>query len=126
MFKFKVLCPQYTDIAGNEYKQGDIVTTPLDLCSSFVNKFQLVEELEDIVVSEPAKGNETTKKNKQESKEEYIDATDEFIIAQEYAVKVLRKGQWYYVFDSDDLENALNEKGLRQEAVTEFIKTFGE
>jgi len=138
--KFKVLGGNHSDSKGKVYKKGDIVESVSDLRKVFVNKFEKVadEELatedtteapatEDAPVADEApevNDNDAGEDDAPEAAPEEDDVTEEFPIAVENKIKVVKTKGWYNLFDTTEDDAQINEKGLRAAAVEAEIEDY--
>lgn len=150
--KFRLLEGLYQDLAGKNYKKGDIVPHHANLVELFQNKFEEVSsdakaatpttpvELPKAKDDDPAKVDGAQKPEDKKSDEEEkaplshpdgagrgelgTDVTENFPEAKDADLKVFTKGGWHYVTEPDKTDKALNEKALKKDGVADFIKKF--
>lgn len=126
-FKFKVLGGYHYPLAGTHLtlasgkktdvvKKGDIFVDDQDLRKLFPNRFELVQEIS--YEEQPAQ-----KENSgAAAPSEFPSADKAGLVVKEKKLK--GKGVRYFVYDSDDLDTALNDKSLAKEDVEGFIADY--
>lgn len=113
---------------GVAYKPGQTFTTHGRPDKSFENKLEFVGVKKNKPVEPkkpegdqvPSKGDEAPEEG--DDKGELEDADFDFS-PEDTGLHVYRRGSRYYVYDADDMEEALNEKGLTKKKVIPFINS---
>ena len=117
MKRYKVLAGYHYDDNGDEYKKDDIIESAQELDKLFRNKFECLGD-----VHLPKIQPEDNSDEKEPS-----DVTSNYPKAKEAGLVVVSKGgNWFDVFDEDDLETPLNEKSLRPKGVDDFLAHYTE
>lgn len=145
--KFRVLGGEHEHYDGKIYKKGDILECDMDIRLTFANKFEKVEK-ETPITSAPVSESPMKKKsiiplvNKNPIKEKPIriekevyttqvkdesnkqDVTSLFKIAEQENLKVYKDEKGYYVYEEDNLQNALNKDPFTKPKIKKFIEQF--
>jgi hypothetical protein len=110
--------PHYSE--GNiqqskEYRPGDLIESPLDLCKLFPNKFDRAAPPRKLVESEPVVATAVLEDTPGEN------VTKEFPVAIDYDLGVFLKEKKYWIYDDGE---PVNEKGLTKKKVDSFIEMY--
>lgn len=124
MKAFKLLSGSHFE-GGNNYKKGDIIKSPLDLATTFPNKF---EEVQSVLAEAPAKAKTDNTPPPQPPAEVEsslgLDVTALYPDATIAKLHVFKKGSTHSITTVADPETPLNAKPLKASEIEPFIAEF--
>lgn len=114
---------------GKDYKTGDVVRTHLDLGKMFAFKFKEIETPVAVAAASipsqtapVAEGSKTASGAYVESESALgEDVSPSFPQALAADYRVFKKGKKFFVAEPPKLDEALNDKGLSEDEVAEFV-----
>jgi len=140
MYKFKLIKGSYVDTrSGDFYKAPVKLESDIRLDEKWPNKFTLLNDIPKEEKSKKSKAKKEVEKKEievpiavtnvappvEEKIEVNGDCVNEFFnfSPEETGLSVYKYKSKYYVYDADDLENSLNDKGMTKKLVIPFIKS---
>lgn len=135
MKQFKLLQGKHFDENGKKYVVGDLITTHVDLVAQDKQRFELVGTAAPVKEETPATNNDSgdndgdsdnDNNDENDFSELGEDITAEHPGAVDADLKVFKSGGWCKIVDPDkpEGEQVLNDKGVREDDVAEFIDTY--